>query len=148
MGLFSFLFSQRNRHKILHFLRHDNPHIWKTPVVSPRCLSLFSVQRTRNSPNSILIRKYSLAESGMKNEWMHEWMTDGNEYYQGKSMVGTKTNRRLGGIAVSETVRECFSNKMTFKQDLERVASMWQCVWRRDIQREERLATEELRSWI
>lgn len=38
-------------------------------------------------------------------------MTDGNEYYQGKNMVGTKTNRRLGGVAVTETVRECFSNK-------------------------------------
>lgn len=55
-------------------------------------------------------------------------MAGGNEYYQGKSMVSMIANRRLGGVAVTETVRERFSNKMTFKQDGEQVASAWQCL--------------------
>lgn len=76
-------------------------------------------------------------------------MADGNEYYQEKkSMISTKTNRRLGGATVIETVREGFSNKMTFKQDLEQVTTVWQYVCRRGVQGEERLATEELHSVV
>lgn len=40
----------------------------------------------------------------------------------GENMAGTKTNRRLGVVAVTETVRECFSNKW----HLSRIWNKWQ----------------------
>lgn len=60
------------------------------------------------------------------NECMDDWQmamrtTRGN-------MVSTSANRRLGGVAATETDGERFSNKMTFKLHREQVASMWQCV--------------------
>lgn len=69
-----------------------------------------------------------------------------NAYYQGKH--GKHKSKWKIGWRCCHWDRERFSNKMTFKQHREQVASVWQCVWRRDIQREERLATEELHSWI
>lgn len=76
-------------------------------------------------------------------------MADGNEYYKRGGGRHDKQNKhKMGWFTIIGTVREYFSNKMTFKQELEQGTSMWQGVWRRGIQKNGRSETKELQAIV
>lgn len=62
-------------------------------------------------------------------------------------MVSATTNK-TGWFTIIGTVRGCSSNTVTFKPELERVTRMWQGVWRRGIQRDERSDTKKLNAIV
>lgn len=62
------------------------------------------------------------------NEWQMAMSTTRSRVGGLRSTVSTETDRRLGGVTVIETVRACFSSKMTFKQHGTRDKHMAGCL--------------------